>query len=142
MKTEAAIRSGTMQVTMLLLVAGFMLLALGLAGAPSSIQLAIVLCGLGAALYVTRPGEGEVGYVAGIDVDSLLSALWLAPIIAAVPLVFEVGATGEEVQALGGMLGLIGMANYFLRPVYLLLYGLVRSVRGGRGGEQQGMERL
>ncbi|MBX0322687.1 hypothetical protein EGH21_06550 [Halomicroarcula sp. F13] len=131
METEMAIRSATMQVTVLLLVAAGLLLALGVAGVPASLPLVVVLLALGGGLYLTRPDEGEVGFVLGVDADSLLDSLWLAPVLAAAPLVLELGATPEEVQALGGLLGLAGMLNYFLRPVYLLAYGLVRSVGGG-----------
>ncbi|GGN99844.1 hypothetical protein [Haloarcula pellucida] len=138
METEMAIRSATMQVTILLLVAAGLLLALGVAGVPASLPLVVLLLALAGGLYLTRPDEGGVGFVVGIDVDSLLDSLWLAPAIAAAPLVLELGATPEEVQALGGLLGLAGMANYFLRPVYLLAYGLVRSLTGDSGRQVNG----
>ncbi|WP_254272925.1 hypothetical protein [Haloarcula marina] len=133
MNTEMAIRSGTMQVTALLLVASGLLLALGFAGVPASVPLVGLLLAFAVGLYLTRPDGGEFGYVVGLDVDSLLESLWLAPAIAAVPLLFELGATPEEVQALGGLLGLAGMVNYFLRPLYLLLYSVVSSLSGDSG---------
>jgi hypothetical protein len=45
--------------------------------------------------------------------------------------VVEPSATPAEVQALGGLLGLVGMANYFLRPLYLFAYDLLETLRGG-----------
>ena len=51
-------------------------------------------------------------------------------VLAALPVVLEPTASAEELQALGGIVGLVGMVNYFLRPVYLLLYSLVQAVQG------------
>ncbi|WP_276273156.1 hypothetical protein [Haloarcula litorea] len=135
METEQAIRSGSTQVTLLLLVSAGLLLALGLAGLAGSLALVALLGGLAAGLYLTRPDESRLGSVAGVDLDGLLASLWLAPAVAAVPVVLELGATPEEVQALGGLLGLTGMANYFLRPLYLIGYGLVRSATDGNEHE-------
>jgi hypothetical protein len=36
------------------------------------------------------------------------------------------GASPGEVQALGGLLGLVAMANYFFRPVYYAVYATGR----------------
>jgi len=117
-----------MQVTVLCLVAAGILLALGVAGVPGSLPLVALLLALGAGLYYTRP-DGDAGQVLGIDLDGLLSALWLAPVLAALPVVLEPAASAEELQALGGIVGLAGMVNYFLRPVYLLVYSLVEAVQ-------------
>ena len=117
-----------MQVTVLCLVAAGMLLALGVAGVPASLALVGFFVVLSVGLYLTRP-EPSVGRVLGVDVDSLLSSLWLAPALAALPLLFEPTASAEELQALGGLVGLVGMANYFLRPVYLLVYSVAELAR-------------
>lgn len=130
---EMAIRRVTMQVTVVCLVASATLLALGLAGATASLVLVGLLIALTAGLYRTRPSP-SIGYVLGIDVDAVLESLWVAPAVAAVPLVVELGATPAEMQALGGLLGLAGMANYFLRPLYLLGYSVVASLTDGTGG--------
>jgi len=122
-----------MQVTVLCLVAAGILLALGVVGVPGSLALVALLLVLSVGLYLTRP-TADVGRRLGIDVDSLLAALWLAPALAALPLVVEPGASTAEVQALGGLLGLVGMANYFLRPVYLLGYSAVEMVLQTAGG--------
>jgi hypothetical protein len=124
---ETAIRTGTMQVTVLCLVAAGILLAVGVAGIPASLGLLVFLLALAAGLYYTRT-DADAGTVLGVDVDGLLSALWLAPVLAALPLVLEPAASAEELQALGGLVGLVGMLNYFLRPVYLLAYSLVEAV--------------
>jgi len=133
METEVAIRSGTMQVTALCLIASGMVLALGVAGVQSTPALVGFLVVLSVGLYLTRPSI-SVGHVLKFDVDSLLRSLWLAPLVAALPLVVELGATPGEMQALGGLLGLAGMANYFLRPVYLLVYDVVEKLTDGNNG--------
>ncbi|WP_262179363.1 hypothetical protein [Haloarcula laminariae] len=134
---ETAIRTGAMQVTVLCLVAAGTLLALGAAGVPASPALVVFLVALSAGLYYTRP-DATAGRVLGLDVDSLLSALWLTPALAAVPVLLEPTASAEELGALGGVIGLVGMLNYFLRPVYLLGYSLVETVRrwGGKSVER------
>lgn len=125
---ETAIRRGTTQVTVVFLVAAGIVLALGLAGARAT-PFTVAACVLLAwALYLTRP-ETDAGSVMGVDIDGLLETLWLAPAVAAVPLMFELGATPAEMQALGGLLGLAGMMNYFLRPLYLVAYSLVAALR-------------
>jgi hypothetical protein len=101
-----------------------MVLTLGLVGARSSLALVALFVVLSVGLYLARP-DSSIGFVYGLDIDALLGSLWLAPAVAAVPLVLELGASPGEMQALGGLLGLAGMANYFLRPVYLLVYSLV-----------------
>ena len=51
-------------------------------------------------------------------------------LVAAVAVVLFPEATAGEVQALGGLIGLAGMGNYFLRPVYRLVYGVGRRLAG------------
>jgi len=138
MNVSAAIRSGTIQITALFLVASGLLLALGLAGISSSLPVVVFLLLLAAGLVLTRPGEGEVGRVRNVDLDALLRSLWAAPALAALPLLLELGATPEEVVALGGLLGLVGMANYFLRPIYLLVYGVATSLSSRSDGRPDG----
>lgn len=124
---ETAIRRGTTQVTVVFLVAAGIVLALGLVGARATPFIVAVCVGLACGLYLTRP-DTELGGVLGVDIDGLLETLWLAPAVAAVPLVFELGATAAEMQALGGLLGLAGMVNYFLRPLYLVVYSVAAAL--------------
>jgi len=130
---EQAIRRRTMQVTVVCLVAAGILLVLGVAGASASPVLVAALLAIAAGLYLTRPST-SIGVVAGIDVDGLLSMLWVAPALAALPVLLELSATPEELQALGGLLGLAGMANYFLRPLYLLTYAAGAKLSALAGG--------
>ncbi|NLV04904.1 hypothetical protein [Haloarcula rubripromontorii] len=133
MDTEAAIRHGTMQVTVLLLVAAALAIGFGVAGIGASLPIVVGLLVLTAVLFVARPDEDRLGPVAGVDLDGVVRSLWLAPLVTALALLVRLSATPGEVQAIGGLLGLAGMANYFLRPVYLLAYDLVAAVRESVG---------
>lgn len=123
MVSPVAIRDGTLQVTLLLLVAGLLLIGLSVVGVGASLPLAAGFAILAVGLFLTRP-ETRVGRVAGVDVDLILRWLWLALVLAAVPLVVRPAATPGEVQALGGLVGLVAMGNYLLRPVYHWLYSV------------------
>lgn len=133
MDTEAAIRHGTMQVTVLLLVAAALAIGLGVASVGASLPIVVGLLVLTAVLYAARPDEDRFGSVAGVDVDGIVQSLWVAPLVTALPLLVRLSATPGEVQAIGGLLGLAGMANYFLRPVYLLGYDFVSAMRESVG---------
>ncbi|MFB6222637.1 MAG: hypothetical protein ABEH86_03060 [Haloarcula sp.] len=133
MDTEAAIRHGTMRVTALLLVAAALAIGFGVAGIGASLPLVVALLVLTAALYATSPDDDSLDPVAGVDVGGIIGSLWLAPLITALPLLVHLSATPGEMQAIGGLLGLVGMANYFLRPLYLLGYDLVSAVRDSTG---------
>ncbi|GCF13675.1 hypothetical protein Harman_16100 [Haloarcula mannanilytica] len=133
METEAAIRHGTMRVTALLLVAAALAIGLGVAGVGASLPIVVALLVLAAVLYAARPDGNRLGPVAGVDVGGIVQSLWLAPLITALPLLVRLSATPGEMQAIGGLLGLAGMANYFLRPVYLLGYDLVSAVSESAG---------
>jgi hypothetical protein len=135
MMSPVAIRDGTLQATIVLLVAGLLLVGVSLLGVGASLLLVAGLAVLGAGLFLARPDD-FAGRVLGIDVDIILRWLWLAPPVAAVTLLIRLSATPGEVQAIGGLLGLAGMANYFLRPLYLLGYDIARKLAavGGVGG--------
>jgi hypothetical protein len=119
-----ALRTRALQLTMVCLAGSGLLLVLGFVGVSGSVLLGGLFIVLSVGLYATRPSS-SVGPIVGIDIDSILKALWLAPLIAAVAVFLEPGATPAELQALGGLVGLVGMANYFLRPVYIFVSGFV-----------------
>ncbi|WP_415379758.1 hypothetical protein [Halosimplex sp. TS25] len=118
-----------MRATVVLLVAGLCLVTAGTAGIESSLPLAFAVAVLGAGLRlvattVDAPDGG------GIGVREVATDLWIGPVLAAVVLVAWLDASPGEVQALGGVVGLLGMLNYFLRPFYHLLYGIAGRVAG------------
>jgi len=127
-----------MRVTALLLVAAALAIGLGVAGVGASLPVVVGFLALAGGLYALRPEPDRFAPVAGIHVGDILNALWLAPLVVAAVLVVRLSATPGEMQAIGGLLGLAGMANYFLRPVYLLGYDLVSTVWGGNTGRANG----
>ena len=112
-----------MRTTGVVLAAGLSLVAVGTAGAAASLPLAFAFAvlagGLRVATEAVEPPAGE-----GVSVRTVVTDLWVGPALAAVVLVGWLDATPGEVQALGGVVGLAGMLNYFLRPFYHLIYGL------------------
>jgi drug/metabolite transporter (DMT)-like permease len=113
--------------TVVALAAAAVLVAAGTAGVGASplfvvgaALLAVPLWPLGAALADTAWQR--------VDPHAFAADLWLGPVVAALVVAAFLDATPDEVQALGGLVGLVGMANYFLRPVYRLLYGLARRL--------------
>jgi hypothetical protein len=121
----------SMEATAHLLVAGLVLIAASVAGLHGSAALAGVLLLAAVALFAVRDRVPPLGRMLGYDLQRTLADLWIAPLLAATTTADALGATPGELQSLGGILGLVGMINYFLRPVYYGLYSLVASEPDG-----------
>lgn len=115
----------SLQITYVLLAASLVLIGPALAGFGGSIGLAGVATGLGVGLYLLREQLAEVEPRFGYDPRPYLRVTWAAPPVAAVVILLGLGSSPAELQALGGVVGLAGMANYFLRPIYFLLAALL-----------------
>lgn len=118
-----------LQVTATLLGTGFLLVGLGAAGVASGLALVVAGAAATAGLYalVERLPPGRLGPVDSyLDRTVPVAITTLATVIAAV----WAGASPGELQTLGGVVGLLGMANYFLRPVYHLLADVVAWATG------------
>jgi hypothetical protein len=118
----------TFRVTVVLVAASLCLLAAGLAGFGASVGLAGVLLVLAGGLSSLRERLSGGPTAAGHDLGAYGAVLWVAPLTAAAVSLLFLGATPGELLTLGGVLGLAGMVNYFLRPVYRAGYSVVRSV--------------
>ena len=123
--SERAVRA-----TFVLLVASVGLLAAGLAGTAASPALAAALLGAGGALFAVRDRLDPGPAFAGRDPGSYGRLLWAGPVVAGAVCLAFLGATPAELQSLGGLVGLVGMANYFLRPVYRAGSVVVERVTG------------
>lgn len=117
------------RLTLALLAGAAVLVALGTLGVGGSVflvagvaALAVALVALGEAL-LDSPWRR-------IDPHGFAADLWVGVLVAAVAVAAFPGANPGEVQALGGLIGLAGMCNYFLRPVYRLAYGVGRQLAG------------
>jgi pimeloyl-ACP methyl ester carboxylesterase len=118
----------TFRLTVVLVAASLCLVLAGLAGLGASVGLAgvFVLAAGGLSAVRERLSGGPV--VFGHDLGTYAAVLWLAPLAAAAASLLFLGATPGELLTLGGLFGLAGMINYFLRPVYRAGYSLLRLV--------------
>ena len=126
-----------MQVTGALLLGSVGLIAPGLVGLGASLPLVVLLLATAVLLFAAREEGHGFGRGHGLPLGPVLRVAWVGPLLSAGIVVYAAGATPGELQAYGGICGLLGMANYFLRPVYGLLFAagryLSRSLAGGRG---------
>lgn len=122
----------TFRATVVCLTASLALLVPGTAGISGSPALVVALLAAAGLLFIGREQFDSGRRLAGHDVRYVGRVLWAGPAVAALVVVLSLDATGAELQALGGLVGLVGMANYFLRPVYHALYTAVATVTGTR----------
>lgn len=111
------------RVTLVALVGSGALVAAGTAGVAASPWLALGSLALAGPLWLLGDAATETDWTR-YDRHRFVADLWVGPVLAALVVVLALDASAGEVQALGGLVGLAGMVNYFLRPVYHLLYGL------------------
>ncbi|MFB6310623.1 MAG: hypothetical protein ABEH64_05500 [Salinirussus sp.] len=123
-------------ITSVLLVASLTLIVPGVVGLGSSPLLVLGLALGSVGLYAVRDRIGNIGLIGDVNVGAILRVSWVGSVIGTVLALLVLGASPGELQATGGLCGLAGMANYFLRPVYSLVYGAGRrldSLRSGAG---------
>ena len=130
---QRAFDQRAMEATALSLVASGLLIAASLLDVGGSLGLVAVLGVLAALLAAGKDRLPQPGIVLSHNLDLYLRDLWGGPALAAVATVVVLGASPAEVQTVGGLIGFVGMVNYFLRPVYLLGYDLVSAVRESAG---------
>lgn len=120
-------RERTLALTFVLLTASALLIPPGVLGIGASIPVLAVLFGTGLVLAALRDTLAGLPRVLGYDLGTYLREIWLGPFVAvALVLLVAPSASPGELQSIGGVAGLAGMANYFVRPLYFLVYGLVR----------------
>lgn len=119
------LREETFRVTVVLVAASLGLVGPGVAGIGGSLALSALLIVVAGLLYVVTLGLDDGPEVLGHDLGRYATVLWAGALVAALVVVVARDATPGELQALGGLVGLLGMGNYFLRPVYRLGYSLV-----------------
>ncbi len=125
-------RRRTLGVTFALLAGSVALILPAVAGVGASAPLLAAVLLTGVALAAVRTRLDALPTVWELDPEIYAGDLWIGPVLAvATVLLVEPSATAGELQSLGGVLGFLGMVNYFLRPLYLYLYDLVRRVAPG-----------
>jgi len=118
----------TFRATVVLVVASILLAAPGFAGLGATLPLVVGLAALAAAAFAFRDRFAAWPTVLGYDLGQHGAVLWAGPAVATLVCLVGLGTTHGELQALGGLVGLAGMGNYFLRPVYRAGYALARRV--------------
>lgn len=109
----------TRVVTSVSLVAAALLLAPGFAGLSPSASLAGGVFVLALVAFVFR--DQLVPYFDYPWLEPHVDSAWVGPLVAAFLLVSFRGATPGELQTVGAVVGLIGMFNYLLRPIYFVI---------------------
>jgi hypothetical protein len=122
-----------LRATFVLVVVSLCLIPAGLAGLGASLPFALALGTLAAVLLALRDRLDAGPAVSGEALSEFGVLLWTGPAIAAAVCLAFLGATPAELQALGGLAGLVGMSNYFLRPVYRTGHALVCRLVGAGG---------
>jgi hypothetical protein len=117
------------RLTLALLAGAAVLVALGTAGVGGSVVLVVALAALTALASAAGDELLETAWQR-VDSHGYVADLWVGFLVAGVAVLLVLDATPGEVQALGGLVGLVGMVNYFLRPVYRILFGLGRRIAG------------
>lgn len=120
----------TFRLTVVLLFTSVLVIVPSLAGLGGSVPLVVAALLVAGGLYTVREQLRALPRVATRDLGPHAEALWMSGIVAAAVFVLGLSATPDELRALGGIVGLTGMANYFLRPVYRLLVVLYRTFFG------------
>jgi hypothetical protein len=120
----------TFRLTVVLLLTSVLVIAPGLAGVGGSLLLVVAALVVAGGLYAARERLRAAPQVATHNLGYYGEALWTSGVVAAAVFLLGISATPGELRALGGIVGLVGMANYFLRPVYRLLLALFRAFFG------------
>ena len=120
----------TFRLTVVLLLASVLVIAPGLAGIGGSVMLVGGALAVAGGLYGIRDRLRAAPQVGTHNLGYYGDALWMGGVVAAAVFLLGISATPGELRALGGIVGLVGMANYFLRPLYRLLVVLFRAFFG------------
>jgi 4-hydroxybenzoate polyprenyltransferase len=119
---EERFQRRVLSVTISLLVAAALVIPLGFVGLTPGVLLTLLLFAIAGALFVVRDRLREYG---------LPDALWVGAVIGGLVMLAGtlIDASPGELQTLGGLVGLLGVANSLLRPIYELAYAGVQRLR-------------
>lgn len=123
-------RNRSRRATIVLVVTSAVLIGPATAGIGATLWLAAALGALTAALWAARDSLGSLPTVVGYEIGQHARDGWIGAALGTAVVVLTLGAPAVELQAFGGLAGLIGMTNYFLRPLYLFLVGGISRVIG------------
>jgi hypothetical protein len=125
------------QLTAVLVAASVALIVPGVVGVGASVPLVVLIVAVGLGL---EAGVRRVKHRPLVEHSRFGDAFRAFPtgvLLASIVILFSPTATAGELQALGGLAGLLGMLNYFLRPVYGLIAGGFRYLEGALAGPRR-----
>lgn len=125
---EEGYRRAVRQFTSVALLTSVILVGLGVAGFTPSLVFAAGAAGLAGVALAARERLVALAPHEALAVHA--ESLWIGPALAAGVLVIYGDLTAGELQTVGALIGLAGMANYLLRPVYAVLGALFARVAG------------
>lgn len=110
---------GIIRITAVFIIAAAVLIPLGWLGIGPSLMLVFGLILAAVALFLAWQNADEY--------SQYISGLWLGPVIAAIATIYAliIRASPGELQAIGGIAGIIGVINMLMRPVYRILHYVV-----------------
>jgi len=124
-------RERSFRATIVLLLTSALLILPALAGVEASLPLFAAFVVVAGLLAVSRSWLASLPRVLEYDLGTYAPDAWLSPLVAiALVGVLAPAATAPELQAIGGLAGFVGMMNYFVRPLYLFVFGLLRAAVG------------
>lgn len=126
-------RERSRRATIVLVVTSAFIIGPAAAGVGATSWLAVALGVLTGALWAGRESLGQLPTVVGYDLGEHARDGWIGAALGTATVLLTLGAPAVELQAFGGLAGLLGMVNYFLRPLYLFLVELIDRVIGGDG---------
>lgn len=115
-----------LRLTIVCLATSATLILPGIAGLDPSLPLAGALFVLGAACVAVRDRLTDLPTVVGYDLGRYGQDLWLAGVLGGLVVLLGPAESAVELLTLGGVVGLLGMANYFLRPVFVTILDVLR----------------
>lgn len=118
----------TLDVTYVGLVAALLLIVLGRLGVAAGPLVVLALAGLAGVAWLGRDALAAVRPRLGVPLGRYFALTWAGPLLAIAVTLVGFDATPGELEALGGLVGLLAMVNYFLRPVYYALLAAGRWV--------------
>lgn len=114
-------RTRSRRATVVLVIGSGLLIGPALAGVGATLPLAGVLGVLTVVLWASRESLGRLPTVVGYDFGEHARDSWIGSLLGVAVVVGTLGVPPVELQAFGGIVGLIGIVNYFLRPLYLFV---------------------
>lgn len=116
---EPKYERGILRISAVCLIAAALVIPWGFLDVAPSPAFPVAFAVATAALYYAWQESDAYG--------TYLSGLWLGPAIATVVALAAVlmGASAGEFQTLGGLVGLVGVGNLLLRPVYRIVHYVV-----------------